>query len=123
MLFQNVRLSANDLSGDLAILTSCWQEDPNGRLNFSQIIQMLLHYLSIISPEPVMPPKRTISDSVVLPPESPGTSTLMYARDDAGETLGAPKENRQEVSSSALTSFIDPSKTQFHFLTVSYMSF
>ncbi|KAH1091908.1 hypothetical protein J1N35_019165 [Gossypium stocksii] len=93
---QNVRPSADDLPEDLAlIVTSCWQEDPNARPNFSQIIQMLLHYLSIISPvEQVMPPKRTTSENAVLPPESPGTSSLMGARDDVGETPKATEENR-----------------------------
>ncbi|XVF57982.1 hypothetical protein PTKIN_Ptkin07bG0026200 [Pterospermum kingtungense] len=87
--FKNVRPSSEDLPEDLAlIVTSCWQEDPNARPNFSEIIQMLLHYLSTISPpEPVMPPKRTTSENAVLPPESPGTSSLMAARDDdVGET-------------------------------------
>ncbi|KAG8482906.1 hypothetical protein CXB51_024123 [Gossypium anomalum] len=93
---QNVRPSADDLPEDLAlIVTSCWQEDPNARPNFSQIIQMLLRYLSIISPvEQVMPPKRTTSENAVLPPESPGTSSLMGARDDVGETPKATEENR-----------------------------
>ncbi|MBA0672141.1 hypothetical protein Goklo_024118, partial [Gossypium klotzschianum] len=94
--FKNVRPSADDLPEDLAlIVTSCWQEDPNARPNFSQIIQMLLRYLSIISPvEQVMPPKRTTSENAVLPPESPGTSSLMGARDDVGETPKATEENR-----------------------------
>ncbi|XP_039009958.1 serine/threonine-protein kinase STY13-like [Hibiscus syriacus] len=94
--FKNVRPSAKDLPEDLAsIVTSCWQEDPNTRPNFSQIIQMLLHYLSTISPpEPVMPPKRTTSANAVLPPESPGTSSLMAARYDVAETTKATKEDR-----------------------------
>ncbi|MFQ6630832.1 hypothetical protein Gotur_008627 [Gossypium turneri] len=93
---ENVRPSADDLPEDLAlIVTSCWQEDPNARPNFSQIIQMLLRHLSIISPvEQVMPPKRTTSENAVLPPESPGTSSLMGARDDVGETPKATEENR-----------------------------
>ncbi|CAL9752949.1 unnamed protein product [Musa acuminata subsp. burmannicoides] len=49
--FKNVRPSADDLPEELAsILTSCWKEDPNSRPNFSQIVQMLLHYLSTLSP-------------------------------------------------------------------------
>ncbi|TYH76203.1 hypothetical protein ES332_D04G068900v1 [Gossypium tomentosum] len=94
--FKNVRPSAEDLPEDLAsIVTSCWQEDPNARPNFSQIIQMLLHYLSTISPpEPVMPPKRTTSENAVLPPESPGTSSLMAARDDVVETPKATEEDQ-----------------------------
>ncbi|CAH1437724.1 unnamed protein product [Lactuca virosa] len=52
--FKNVRPSAEDLPEDLAlIVTSCWKEDPNARPNFSQIIQMLNHYLSAnLPPEP-----------------------------------------------------------------------
>ncbi|MBA0726264.1 hypothetical protein Golax_002106 [Gossypium laxum] len=94
--FKNVRPSAEDLPEDLAsIVTSCWQEDPNARPNFSQIIQMLLHYLSTVSPpEPVMPPKRTTSENAVLPPESPGTSSLMAARDDVVETPKATEEDQ-----------------------------
>ncbi|MBA0791523.1 hypothetical protein Gohar_016098, partial [Gossypium harknessii] len=87
--FKNVRPSAEDLPEDLAaIVTSCWQEDPNARPNFTQIIQMLLHYLSTVSPPELvmMPPKRTTSENVVFPPESPGTSSLMAARDDVAET-------------------------------------
>ncbi|MBA0873108.1 hypothetical protein Goshw_027061 [Gossypium schwendimanii] len=93
---ENVRPSAEDLPEDLAsIVTSCWQEDPNSRPNFSQIIQMLLHYLSTVSPpEPVMPPKRTTSENAVLPPESPGTSSLMAARDDVVETPKATEEDQ-----------------------------
>ncbi|GLT29102.1 hypothetical protein SLA2020_039880 [Shorea laevis] len=56
--FKNVRPSAENLPEELSIvLTSCWKEDPNARPNFSQIIQMLLNYLSTICPpEPMIPP-------------------------------------------------------------------
>jgi serine/threonine protein kinase len=93
--FKNTRPSAEDLPEDLAmIVTSCWREDPNDRPNFSQIIQMLLRYLSTISPsEPVVPMRIASSDNIVLPPESPGTSALMFRRDDSGET---PKANVEE---------------------------
>ncbi|KAE8718208.1 Kinase superfamily protein isoform 2 [Hibiscus syriacus] len=115
--FKNIRPSADDLPGDLAlIVTSSWQEDPNARPNFSQIIEMLLHYISVISPpELVMPPKRTTSENAVLPPESPGTSSLMAARDDVGKPRRPPRRTGQEVSSSALNSVTDPSMTQFRF--------
>ncbi|KAK8593001.1 hypothetical protein V6N13_043382 [Hibiscus sabdariffa] len=98
--FKNARPSAEDLPEDLAsIVTSCWQEDPNTRPNFSQIIQMLLHYLStVLPPEPVMPPKRTTSEKAVLPPESPGTSSLMAARYDVEETPKTTKEDRPRSS-------------------------
>lgn len=83
--FKNMRPSAEDLPEDLAlIVTSCWKEDPNERPNFSQIIQMLLHYISTISaPEPVILPRMFSSENAVLPPESPGTSSLMPPRDDS----------------------------------------
>ncbi|KAL3567884.1 hypothetical protein D5086_030535 [Populus alba] len=85
--FKNVRPSAENLPEDLAlIVTSCWKEDPNARPNFSQIIQMLLHYLSTISaPKPVIPARIFTSENAVLPPESPGTSSLMAVRDDLGQ--------------------------------------
>ncbi|KAK7265974.1 hypothetical protein RIF29_18611 [Crotalaria pallida] len=87
--FKNTRPSAEDLPQDLAlIVTSCWKEDPNDRPNFTEIIQMLLRYLSTISPPlPPAPLQRmTSSENAVLPPESPGTSALMARRDDSIET-------------------------------------
>ncbi|WOL11334.1 hypothetical protein Cni_G20096 [Canna indica] len=91
--FKNTRPSADDLPEELSmILTSCWQEDPNSRPNFSQIIQMLLHYISTLSPPEHMIPSRTFSsENAVLPPESPGTSSLMAARDD---TTSTGRENK-----------------------------
>ncbi|KAM7509180.1 hypothetical protein LguiA_019633 [Lonicera macranthoides] len=93
--FKNVRPSAENLPEDLAlIVTSCWREDPNARPNFTQIIQMLLRYLSTNSPtEPVIPPRIFNSENTVLPPESPGTSTLMGVRDDSEETPKTQMEN------------------------------
>lgn len=90
-----MRPSAEDLPQELAtILTSCWQEDPNARPNFSKIIQMLLNYLySISPPEPVIPSRIFASENTVLPPESPGTSSLMEVRDDTEEN---PKANMEE---------------------------
>ncbi|XAR51917.1 Dual-specificity kinase [Bertholletia excelsa] len=94
--FKNVRPSADDLPEDLAlIVTSCWKEDPNERPNVSQIIQMLLNYLYKISPpEPAIPPRVFTSENRVLPPESPGTSSLMAARDDTGENPKTSMENK-----------------------------
>ncbi|KAM0944177.1 putative dual-specificity kinase TKL-Pl-4 family [Dioscorea sansibarensis] len=102
--FKNVRPSAEDLPEELAlILTSCWKEDPNSRPNFSQIVQMLLKYLSTISPpEPVVPARVFSSENVVLPPESPGTSSLMAVRDDMGDT---PKAQSEEKSGGFLFCF------------------
>ncbi|GAB2283752.1 hypothetical protein Dimus_018244 [Dionaea muscipula] len=82
--FKNVRPSAQDLPEDLSlIVTSCWAEDPNTRPRFSQIIQMLLHFLSTISPpEPlIIPPRLPTPENKVLLPECPGTSSLMAVRD------------------------------------------
>lgn len=95
--FKNTRPSADDLPEELAlIVTSCWREDPNARPNFSQIIQMLLNYLSTISPlEPVIPPRIFASENAVLPPESPGLSSLMPVRNDSGETPNTPRENKR----------------------------
>lgn len=95
LFLQNVRPSAENLPEDLAlIVTSCWREDPNARPNFTQIIQMLLRYLSTNSPaESVIPPRIFNSENTVLPPESPGTSTLMGVRDDLEETPKTQMEN------------------------------
>ncbi|KAA8542216.1 hypothetical protein F0562_023368 [Nyssa sinensis] len=94
--FKNVRPSLENLPEELSIiLNSCWTEDPNARPNFSQIIQMLLHYLSIIlPPEPMIPSRIFMSENRVLPPESPGTSSLMPLRDDSGETPKGEMENK-----------------------------
>ncbi|KAF2308448.1 hypothetical protein GH714_009694 [Hevea brasiliensis] len=110
--FKNARPSAENLPEDLAmIVISCWQEDPNARPNFSQIIQMLLHYLSTISPPvPVNPARIFTSENAVLPPESPGTSSLMAVRDTQGKPQRPRWKTNQEVSFSALTSVTDPSK-------------
>jgi hypothetical protein len=91
-----VRPSAENLPEDLAlIVTSCWKEEPSARPNFSQIIQMLLHYLSVVSPlEPVLPPRMYSSENTVFPPESPGTSSLMAARHGSGETPMADMEEK-----------------------------
>lgn len=93
-----MRPSADDLPEELAIiLTSCWKEDPNVRPNFSQIIQMLLNYLYTISPpEPAIPPRIHTSENRVLPPESPGTSSLMARQDGTGETPNARAENKSK---------------------------
>ncbi|XP_075660684.1 serine/threonine-protein kinase STY13 isoform X1 [Castanea sativa] len=94
--FKNVRPSADNLPVELAtILTSCWQEDANTRPNFSQIIQMLLNYLYTISPpESSIPSRIFMSENSVLPPESPGTSSLMAVRDDTGDTPRAKMEDK-----------------------------
>lgn len=99
-----MRPSTEHLPEDLAsILTACWNEDPNARPNFSQIIQMLLHYLSIVSPpEPVVPPRIYTSENAVFPPESPGTSSLMARRGDLVET---PKAGMEDEPASFFSCF------------------
>ncbi|KAK9053590.1 hypothetical protein SSX86_024664 [Deinandra increscens subsp. villosa] len=64
VFLQNVRTNADDLHEYLAlIVTSCWKEDPNARLDFSRTIQMLLHYLSYttnslpLEPAAAIPPQ------------------------------------------------------------------
>ncbi|XP_052175978.1 serine/threonine-protein kinase STY13-like isoform X1 [Diospyros lotus] len=97
--FQNVRPSLENLPEELArILDSCWKEDPNTRPNFSQIIQMLLNYLSSVSPpEPMIPPPIFISKNTVLAPESPGTSSLIAVHNSSGETpRGDIMENKRK---------------------------
>ncbi|KAH7549833.1 hypothetical protein JRO89_XS13G0088600 [Xanthoceras sorbifolium] len=97
--FKSVRPSAENLPEELAmILTSCWKEEPNARPNFSQIIQMLLNYLSTIAPPAPMIPPRIFTENAILPPESPGTSSLMAVRDDSGETPKAKMENKSKVA-------------------------
>lgn len=94
--FKNVRPSADDLPEDLAeILTSCWNEDPSARPSFTQIIQMLLRYLSTIAPlGPAIPPRIFTRENSILPPESPGTSSLMAKKDSTGETPRASVEEK-----------------------------
>uniref|UniRef100_A0A0D9WL58 Protein kinase domain-containing protein n=1 Tax=Leersia perrieri TaxID=77586 RepID=A0A0D9WL58_9ORYZ len=94
--FKNIRPSADDLPGELSeILTTCWKEEPNERPNFTQIVQMLLHYLSTLSPQASLAPHRTFSsENAILPPESPGTSSLMASRGDLGDTPKGKMEDK-----------------------------
>ncbi|GMP33871.1 hypothetical protein CsSME_00006997 [Camellia sinensis var. sinensis] len=96
--FKNARPSLEDLPEELAIiLDSCWKEDPNTRPNFTQIIQMLLQYLSTISPlKPVS--RLSIPENTILPPESPGTSSLIALHDDSRETPRGEIENKPKSS-------------------------
>lgn len=80
--FKNVRPNTDALPEELAlILTSCWEEDPSTRPDFSQIVQMLLRYLSINSP-----PQQ------VFPDGSPGTTSTMEAQDGSHPDKGLPVE-------------------------------
>uniref|UniRef100_A0A0D9WL57 Protein kinase domain-containing protein n=1 Tax=Leersia perrieri TaxID=77586 RepID=A0A0D9WL57_9ORYZ len=98
--FKNIRPSADDLPGELSeILTTCWKEEPNERPNFTQIVQMLLHYLSTLSPQASLAPHRTFSsENAILPPESPGTSSLMASRGDLGDTPKGKMEDKPRES-------------------------
>lgn len=96
---QNVRPSAESLPEDLGdIVTSCWNEDPNARPNFTQIIQLLLSYLSKVgSPVSAIPQRILASKNTLLPPDSPGTSSLMATKlDECGETPKAKNEDKRK---------------------------
>nr|XP_043615881.1 serine/threonine-protein kinase STY13-like [Erigeron canadensis] len=94
--FKNVRPSLEDLPTDLAtILSSCWMEDPDSRPNFSQIIQMLLHYFSTILPSrPVVASRLFAAENAPMSPESPGTSALMAVCNYTGDTPRGEMENK-----------------------------
>ncbi|KVI06304.1 Protein kinase, catalytic domain-containing protein [Cynara cardunculus var. scolymus] len=93
---ENVRPSLENLPEDLAIiLSSCWMEDPDARPNFSQIIQMLLHYFSTILPSKSMIPSRLFTDeNAPMSPDSPGTSALMAVCNYTGDTPRGEMENK-----------------------------
>ncbi|KAH9313323.1 hypothetical protein KI387_028358, partial [Taxus chinensis] len=85
--FKNVRPSSEDLPEELAsILHACWAEDPNIRPNFIQIVRRLSAYLSSLTvPEDMPPPLVIASKNSILPPESPGTSSLMTKQGNQNE--------------------------------------
>ncbi|KAH0923807.1 hypothetical protein HID58_023825 [Brassica napus] len=103
---ENLRPSAEDLPGELGlIVTSCWKEDPNERPNFTEIIQMLLRYLSTVSPPQIVPPpvRRVFSsENVVFSPDSPGTCSLMNVRDKdgSGQKVNAADSSEKETKGS-----------------------
>ncbi|KAF2554322.1 hypothetical protein F2Q68_00036369 [Brassica cretica] len=87
------------------IVTSCWKEDPNERPNFTEIIQMLLRYLSTVSPPQIVPPpvRRVFSsENVVFSPDSPGTCSLMNVRekDGSGQNVNAADSSEKETKGS-----------------------
>ncbi|CAM8980084.1 unnamed protein product [Rhodiola kirilowii] len=95
--FKNVRPNADNLPEEMStVLTSCWQEDPNTRPNFTQIIQMLFRYLASISPpQPAIPSRLTkLAVNAVLEPESPGTSSLMATHHEFNDTPKAKMESK-----------------------------
>eukprot|EP01018_Ginkgo_biloba_P025073 Gb_07661 [translate_table: standard] len=94
--FKNVRPSAENLPEELAlILQSCWAEDPNSRPNFTQIIRRLSAFLSSLpAPESIPPPQITASKNSILPPESPGTSSLMAKQSEQGEEANGKPSNK-----------------------------
>lgn len=93
-----MRPSAENLPEELVdIVTSCWNEDPNARPNFTQIIQLLLSYLSKVgSPVLSIPHRLLASKNALLPPDSPGTSSLMAKVDDCEETPKAKTEDKRK---------------------------
>ncbi|KAF6157824.1 hypothetical protein GIB67_038950 [Kingdonia uniflora] len=96
--FKNERPSAEELPEDLAlIVTSCWNEDPNARPDFGQIIKMLLHYLSTLS-QPVFPPHMSASKNAVFLPDSPGLKGGDYNMDSKSEEeMPFPKIITKEI--------------------------
>lgn len=97
VVVKNVRPSADDLPEELAaVMTSCWKEDPEARPNFSQIVQMLLSFLAAMSPPAAAagPVRVFTSENAVLPPESPGTSSLMAVRDGAAAEGSGDRRSR-----------------------------
>lgn len=96
--FKNVRPSAESLPEELGdIVTSCWNEDPNARPNFTHIIELLLNYLSKVgSPISAIPQRILASKNTLLPPDSPGTSSLMAKLDECGETPKAKSEDKRK---------------------------
>jgi hypothetical protein len=56
---------------------------------------MLLHFLSTLSPQQNVAPRRTFSsENTILPLESPGTSSLMASRGDLGVTPKGKMEDK-----------------------------
>lgn len=94
--FKNVRPSSDDLPEELAsILEACWAEDPNIRPNFTHIVRRLSLYLSSLSgPENMPPPLVSASKNSILPPESPGTSSLMAKQGDQSEDGNGKSVNK-----------------------------
>jgi len=94
--FKNVRPSSENLPEEMAsILESCWAQDPNSRPNFIQIVRKLSSFLSSLSdPENMPPPVLIASKNSILPPESPGTSSLMAKRGEQGEDANGKSGNK-----------------------------
>ncbi|CAM8999836.1 unnamed protein product [Rhodiola kirilowii] len=87
--FKNVRPNTDNRPEEMStVLTSCWQEDPSTRPNFTQIIQMLFHYLASISPPQHAIPSRLTKPAAntILEPESPSISSLMATHHEFNET-------------------------------------
>ncbi|XP_078447252.1 serine/threonine-protein kinase STY13-like [Wolffia australiana] len=88
--FKNVRPSADDVPVDLArLMTSCWEQDPNQRPNFREIVQMLESFYAALLPPRLV---RTFTpENAVIPPESPGTSSLMALHDGGRDGASEPR--------------------------------
>ncbi|XP_058081800.1 serine/threonine/tyrosine-protein kinase HT1-like [Magnolia sinica] len=77
--FKNVRPSLDDIPKDLvALLESCWAEDPASRPEFKQISDMLSNFLATLAPAHTMPPPVIeLGQSSYMTADSPGTRHLM----------------------------------------------
>ncbi|RWR72339.1 serine/threonine-protein kinase HT1 [Cinnamomum micranthum f. kanehirae] len=78
--FKKARPSVDSLPKDLvALLESCWEEDPNSRPEFQQISSMLTSFLNSLTSVQTTPPPiiELVAQSSYLPVDSPGTRHLM----------------------------------------------
>uniref|UniRef100_A0A0D6R5L4 Protein kinase domain-containing protein n=1 Tax=Araucaria cunninghamii TaxID=56994 RepID=A0A0D6R5L4_ARACU len=94
--FKNVRPSLEGLPEELAsVLQACWAEDPNMRPNFTQTVRRLNAFLSALPGSENIPPDVvTASKNSILPPESPGTSSLMGKQGDQSEDSNGKSTNK-----------------------------
>ncbi|TYI90463.1 hypothetical protein E1A91_D03G125000v1 [Gossypium mustelinum] len=91
------KLPFEGMSNLQAAYAAAFKEDPNARPNFSEIIRMLLNFISgMCPPEPTaIPPRIFASENSIMAPKSPGTSSLMGVRDDSEETPKARTDKKQ----------------------------
>ncbi|KAL5076445.1 hypothetical protein RYX36_015429 [Vicia faba] len=83
----SVKLADFGLAREESLTEMMTAETGTYRWMAPEIIQMLINYLYTVSPPgPAIPSRIFTSENTVLPPESPGTSSLMAKRDDTGDT-------------------------------------